>query len=1092
MNRLCQIIAVVALWMAIPAYAVRNYSCDFESEESRDRWVLNPTANKNIYNNLANKWYVSEPGSNGKGSEYGLYISDDQGYSAHYTNNGCWVFAYDTITLDHLSTDNDYTLSFDYCAMGNMASNFDGLYLLWIPMTDPDSGDSIKVMSIATSSGTIPPVYDNYVIQLDQTAKIDYLNGTTTWKQCIVTLPNKKCDGKPHYLAFVWANGGQMPQQPGAKIDNIQITDTRPCDAPIALSLEIKGTTCQLKWDGEASTYEAYAYSYEADTWYGPKIVNGKETTFSNLPVGQTDFVVRAQCADDLYSLKTILSKLVYYPDQMCVDYLNLENARCYTGTGFNNTTTFNNYVEGPAVDNGPASPESRHTIHFDKNEHEPRSNGKLSTIPNGELASVRLGNWKNGNETERIEYSFTVDTFNFPVLLLKYAPILEAPDHKDTENPRFTLDMLIGNRTIGECGRADFNANNVLMKEDGKTVLKPEAEKQGWHITPKELAQANGADVIWKDWTTVGVNLKKREYQGKKLTVRLTTFDCSFTAHCGYAYFTLGCSDGKLKGMKCGAINPVFEAPEGFVYRWMYASSEKYREPDGYMPEQYVLGHDQTYVAGMEDDSLYVVDCMFVQDSSCFFSLYASTLATNPVSVMKTPEIQKNCREGKYTVKFDASPSWVQEIDHVTNDTLVSRIHKIDSYEWNVEGIAKGWSDEISPTFEFPEKGGNFMVSLRTTSGICDSTIYYMLRLDSLGPTRDTLSLTLCDEMRRDGYVWKEKPDTVYRDYGLDSIILLNPATTCDSILYLELTAPHRVYVDTILLPEELPFDFHGRSYDKTMVDTIPISPTNCDTTWILDFEVYESLLANMPVTDYKLCEDDNALTLVYDITRGRGLSYDYAFEDASLPAEKKREIQRIGHYELLIPLNPMPKPNVYNGELVLEDSIPKWNVHIPFSLTVQYASSIITQRWNDVLAIRNAEYNGGYQFDSVQWYVNGSPIEGATDFNYYTGEGKELSMGSEYTALLTRNDGVKLFACVFVPSPVSAEVKDLPTLVPPSEPMRIKGKGKAYWYDTLGRTHHMDTYDDSHITAPGTAGYYLLVLQEKDTRSVHRIMVK
>lgn len=1086
------IIALLALAFAAPVLAVQNYSCNFENAADRARWKLNPTANQGIFDKLTNRWYIGAPGNNEKDGAYGLYISDNGGNSAHYTNNACWVFAYDTLSLDKL-TSGDYTLTFDYSGMGNVASNFDGIYFLWIPMVDPETGDSIKIGSISTSSG-IPSTYENYVISLQPKAMIDFVGGTQTWRQCEATIPNKKCDGKPHYLAFVWANASALAQQPAAKIDNISVMDTRPCDAPTNLQLAIQGTTSTVSWSGTATEYEVTAYSYEEDTWYGPKMVTGNSTTFSNLPIGQTDFIVRAKCQEDLFSLKTSISKLVYYPDQMCVDYLNLDNAKCYTGTGFKNTTTFSNYVIGPAVDNGPGNAESRHTIHFDKNERDPRSNGQLPTIPEGELASVRLGNYLGGNQTERIEYSFNVDTINYPVLLLKYAPILEAPTHKDYENPRFMLDIRIGNTSIGECGQADFNANDVRAGKDefGTTTLTPEAIAQGWHVTPKAIAQANGDDVIWKEWTTVGVNLKKPEYQGKKLTVRLTTFDCAMTQHGGYAYFTLGCSDGKLKGMKCGEINPVFEAPDGFVYSWAYASSEKYRDSlTGIMPEQYVLGHEQKYEAGMKDDSVYVVDCMFVQDSTCFFSLYASTLATNPIADMNEPKVIKNCREGIYQVKFDASPSWVQEIDHVTEDTLVSRVYHIDRYEWNVEGLAGGWSDEVSPTFNFPTSGGDYTVRLTTTCGTCDSTIYYQLHLDSLGPTHETRTIYLCDEDRKNGFVWNEKPDTLYHTYGLDSVVLYSETTSCDSIIYLNLIEPTRIDVDTLILPEFLPFHYRGRSYDHTMIDTIPNAV--CDTTWILNFEVYESLLAHMPDSAYFLCEGDPILTLVYDITRGRSLRYSYTFKSAALPSiTPVAEVQKKGHYELPIAIDPKLYPNVYEGSLLLEDSLPKFNVTIPFTVTMQYASSVIAQRWNDVLAIKNSEYNGGYTFDSIQWYVNGQPIEGANDFVYYAGEGQQLQMGAAYTANLRRPDGVILFTCVYVPTPVAADVTDMPSLVPLSAPLHIKGKGTATWYDMLGRRYESYTYNDSEIRTPGVEGFYFLVLQNDQTRMIHRVMVR
>jgi hypothetical protein len=259
---------------------------------------------------------------------------------------------------------------------------------------------------------------------------------------------------------------------------------------------------------------------------------------------------------------------------------------------------------------------------------------------------------------------------------------------------------------------------------------------------------------------------------------------------------------------MKCGAINPEFEAPDGFDYRWAYAYNEKYRRADGSLPEQYIIHRGKFYDAGMHDDSLYVVDCMFVQDSTCFFSLYASTLATNPISEMNDPQIYMNCRDSIYRVTFDASPSWVQEIDHVTGDTLVSKAYHIETYEWNIEGLPYGWSDEVKPTFNFPIEGGDYEVTLRTTCGTCDSVLHYHLHLDPLGATKETQTYILCDDDRKAGFVWKERTDTAYHTYGVvDSVVLLNPATTCDSVIYLELTEPLRLFVDTVVLSDDLPF---------------------------------------------------------------------------------------------------------------------------------------------------------------------------------------------------------------------------------------------------------------------------------------------
>ena len=1118
MKRLVQIMMVAALVLAAPVQAVKRYSCDFETQAQRDRWVLNPVANPGIAGQIKNKWYIGAPGNNSKSGQYGLFVSDNNGQDAQYRSTKCWVYAYDTISLEALAhpTDN-YTLVFDYCVMGNIAGGFDGLYLFWAPVVDVN-GDSVKVLSIPTSSGKdesgnviLPSQLQDYVIRLQPTAGMDQLNGTSTWKQAIVSIPSAYCDGTPHYLIFAWANGADQPQQPSASVDNILITDAPPCDPPTDLVVTPQGTVVNLSWTGTAQDYEVSAYSYESKTWAGPKVVTGNSTTLSNLPMGQTDFIVRAKCDENFYSVKTIVSKLIYYPDQMCVNYLDLNNAVCYINNSApSDASDFNDFKVVAPKDFGPSDIKSRHVVHFDRTEIEPRTGGQAKTIPDGELASVRLGNWETGNEAERIEFTFAVDTIKYPVLLLKYMPILEAPEwHGPTEQARFTLDILINGNTIGQCGQADFNATDVMQNGH----LTQAAIQQGWHLTPSSIAQS-GADVVWKEWTTVGVNLRKSNYQGKNLTARLTTFDCTQSGHFGYAYFTLSCSDGKLKGMKCGEINETFEAPDGFVYRWAYAYNEKYRRADKSLPEQYVLGRSQTYEAGPQDDSLYVVDCMFVQDTTCFFSLYASTLATNPISIIDH-QVLRNCQEGTYQVKFDASRSWVQEIDHVKQDTIVSEAYHIESYEWTIEGLSKNnTSNDVSHTFDFPIEGGDFVVTLRTTCGVCESIETFNLHLEPLGPTHETQTIVLCDADKKTGYHWPERTgslDTLHFDYGLvDSVKLFNPVTSCDSIIYLELVEPVRIYEDTMILPEALPYTRHGKTYpvgSTTLIDTIPF-PTTCDTTWVFNLEIYESLIVE-PVAAYMLCEGADSVTFVYDIIRGRSQSFLYGFTNQSMDTLVDTE-QKKGHYEIPVALDPNMEPGLYNGMFHFTDLKPEFSVDVPFMLTMNYSPVVIAQRWNDVLAIRNNQtikdslkamwgyepvYN--YEFDSVQWFVNGQPIDSANTFNYYAGKGNQLQFGKPYQALLRRvKDGALVFTCEYIPQPVPATYTEMPHLtaytVQPKQALRMHGRGTAHWYDMLGRRYRSEAFDDSDIYAPATAGYFLLVLESDESREINQVLVR
>ncbi len=1071
-------VLLIALF-ALTANAATKYTCDFETAADRAHWVLNQTANEHIYSLLTNKWYIGAPGNNDPAGNYGLYISDDDGVSAHYSSNECWVVAYDTVTLDKLSTADDYVLSFDYCGMGNVASLKDGIYLMWIPVEDNIPANSIAAFA------SVPPAYENYIISLQPKANMEYLGGTQTWKTYVGSIANSKCDGKPHLLVFVWANTSAMTQQPGGMIDNIAILDTRPCDEPVGLSLDIHENITTFSWVGTASEYEVTAYSYEAKQWYGPSIVSGTSTDFAGLPMGQTDFIVRAKCNEDLYSIKASISKLVYYPDEMCVDYLNLEKAKCYTGTGFSSSNNFNNYVLGAPVDLGPANSLSRHTVHFDKTERDIHTEGLLPTIPEGELASVRLGNWENGNQTERIEYSFDVDTIDYSVLLLKYAPVFEnGSGHGDDIQSRFKLDIRVGNKSIGECGQADFNVNSAY--QSGGT-LKPGAAEQGWHITPGANSNLRSADIVWKDWTTVGVNLKYPEYQGKKLTVRLTTFDCAQTAHAGYAYFTLSCSDGQLKGMKCDTINPVFEAPDGFVYRWAYAYNEKFRKDDGSLDEQYILGRSQKYEAGYHDDSLYVVDCMFVQDTTCYFSLYASTLATNPVSVGKQALYDMNCETNTYRVRFDASKSYVEEIDHVTGDTLVSTRHKLQYIEWDFGDGTKSYDPIAIHPFKADEtKDSTYTVTLRTRYLTCEDEQTITFTLAPIEHYSDSTIAYLCDADKDSGkgYTWRGKHYTDYKD--LDSVVVAS-TSACDTVHYFSLREPHRDTVTTMIFDYET-YNFHGTEYNKQGV--YHYVSESCDTAAVLNLSIYETLAAKLLTENYIACQGDASVALEVEITKGKTKLFSNVFEDTTKIASIHRDnIPYIGLTPaIVIPVPTDLYPNIYKGTLTLHDTLPEQDVKLPYTIEMRYPATVLTQRWNDVLALKNAEFNdinnpgAGYDFTAFQWYKDGKPIDGATLSYLFVDGGLDFS--ANYSAEVTRKDGQKLMTCDFTPTKVQ-KVSNIPSLMPLGSTIKVPGIGKARWFSPLGLSVSEQDYNDSYIATPQAAGTFLLQLAPQDGKT-------
>ena len=222
----------------------------------------------------------------------------------------------------------------------------------------------------------------------------------------------------------------------------------------------------------------------------------------------------------------------------------------CRTGT-FRNPATL---LSPPhIVDYGSSSSSSRHTVHTDTSERDPRTDSLLRTVPEGFCASVRLGNWLSGAEQESITYTMTVDTGLFDLLILRYALVEQNPNHGENDNPKFEFDItdVQGNR-ISDCYHGNFVSGFYT----------------GWNT-------ASGGDgtLLWRDWDAVGVDLAP--LHGQTICVTLSNYDCSQGGHFAYAYFVLESAFKHVTAASCGdEAENTFLAPEGFGYRW-YAAND-------------------------------------------------------------------------------------------------------------------------------------------------------------------------------------------------------------------------------------------------------------------------------------------------------------------------------------------------------------------------------------------------------------------------------------------------------------------------------------------------------------------------------------
>ena len=224
-----------------------------------------------------------------------------------------------------------------------------------------------------------------------------------------------------------------------------------------------------------------------------------------------------------------------------CPDFTNLNgsNVICQYGS-FNDPFQYTGIVSG------------RHTV-ITQQGGDPYTGYQLPFLPLGESRVVKLGNEQVGSEAEAISYDFTVDP-DSAILLLKFAVVFEDPNHDVYAQPRFIVRVLNSTGELVEsCAEYDVTAANNIP---------------GFNTFIKLRYHGVFNTVRWRPWTNVGIDLSN--YVGQSIRLQFVTYDCAYTAHFGYAYFTASCISNKLALNDCNGSQVTLVAPSGFEsYTW-------------------------------------------------------------------------------------------------------------------------------------------------------------------------------------------------------------------------------------------------------------------------------------------------------------------------------------------------------------------------------------------------------------------------------------------------------------------------------------------------------------------------------------------
>jgi hypothetical protein len=665
------------------------FACGFEDTlVENQNWIIKAGVNAE---KCADQWMIGN--LDYREGYNSLYISSDSGATMNFGVSPNCVIAYRPVLIPKPSSVQNprcrVNISFAYKG-GSEKDNLANLYYCWVPDFD-DIENSLKSNAY---SGVLPA-------EISSDAK--KLPGVKTWTYKSYN-QNLNYDEK-YYLVFIWQNSNidSSFMDLSACVDDIQIVSNN-CPQLDSLKVESYSDTLVISWEGPHQKFDLEYRLPGMSTWQkkhnlefdldSPKVV-----VLPSLPEGLYDVRVRGVCGtgENKSAWKTEGDIVVFCPDRHCINYVKLDNnpnVSCLKGhatdpsRGANSTLKptglGENGFDANPIDFGSKDVRSRHTVNWKQNEYDPRTGNLLLTIPEGALASVRLGNWTGGANAEGIRYKFRVDTATAKIVLMRYAVVLENPGHGIKQDPYFMLVLK--------------DAHGELIREGcGDFSFTPMNENIKWRTFSNTFS-----DYVWKDWTSIGVNVS--EYHGQEIYIELITQDCLMSAHGGYAYFTLDCADAAIKSTSCGDdIEMKMEAPDGFRYAW---TSRENRDS--------VLSTEKTFKVPSHDTTTYYCTLNYLDIDGCDFEFYTQVKPRLPHAEFEWEWRPQNCQNRLVLKNKSCVYTRVDSVDTPTDEPC-------ETFWWDVNN-GEFESNEENFVIPVPKEGGEFMVTLKATiSGGCE-----------------------------------------------------------------------------------------------------------------------------------------------------------------------------------------------------------------------------------------------------------------------------------------------------------------------------------------------------------------------------------
>jgi hypothetical protein len=421
-------------------------------------------------------------------------------------------------------------------------------------------------------------------------------------------------------------------------------------------------------------------------------------------------------------------------------------------------------------------------------------------------------------------------------------------------------------------------------------------------------------------------------------------------------------------------------------------------------------------------------------------------------------------------------------------NDSIktIDPTQTIDSYSWDLGKY--GTSALAEPELIVAAQGDTFTVALTTTYGTYSHTEQYTLEIPAI--------------VEQDGYQYVyicegEDFDFEGKKYNTPGQYILDVVTNqygCDSTSYIIIDYLQSEIVDQYdtICYTELPYNFHGQSCTQAgTYDHAIIAQGGCDSiTYRMHLFVYEELKLTLNTLP-EICAGDPSFDITYTEQSGTPSAYKVQFSNEAKKAGFTDSNGVIDNTKTLtISLPAQVHVDTYSAQIVF-DNHGCADYTIPLTFDVHYAREVVAQRWNDVLAVKNDRYNGGYSFVAFQWYKDGAPIQGETHSYLY----QPLDMNALYHVLLTRADGLIMPTCPIQPIH-HTDITDFPTLLQPGQqvPIKLPLAAEIWIYSVTGQLYQSGRLSagENIVTMPFTMGVYTVkILLADGNHRITKIMV-